>query len=67
MIERPKPEWQPIWLRCKQCNVAWDDWQPCHVPAETWCAHACTYHCPECGSDMVLLRLIPLKPPWDQP
>jgi hypothetical protein len=67
MTDWPKPTWRPIWLSCKGCRHDWDDWQPCHVPVETWCAHARTYHCPECGSDMVLLRLTPLKPPWDQP
>jgi hypothetical protein len=57
------PTWEPIWLACKACKHAWDDWQPCDVPPATWIAHVKTYHCPECGKGRryVLIRSMPLS------
>ena len=43
--------WGPIWLLCQDCGHAWDDWQSCRVPFETWIAHVKSYRCPECGAD----------------
>ena len=65
MSDWPKPTWEPLWLACKACGHKWDDWQPSHVPAETWIAHLRTHSCPKCGkgySDHVLLlRTKPLS------
>lgn len=59
-----KPTWDPLWLACKSCGHAWDDWQPCHVPVDTWLTHLKTHRCPQCGkgySDKnLLLRFKPL-------
>jgi hypothetical protein len=59
----PRPTFVPIWLACR-CGHAWDDWQPSHVPIDTWIAHIKTLHCPACGagykSRMLLLRDKPL-------
>jgi hypothetical protein len=35
MSEQIKPDFDPIWLRCRQCAYAWDDWLPVHVPIDT--------------------------------
>jgi hypothetical protein len=57
-----RPTFGPIWLACKRCKHAWDDWQPRNVPIETWAAHVMTYRCPQCdaGKGDVLLRMKPL-------
>jgi hypothetical protein len=52
-----RPEFQPIWLRCAACKHEWDDWQPCHVPIDTWIAHVSTFHCPRCPADRATVML----------
>ena len=58
-----KPTWEPIWLACCSCKHEWDDWQPCHVPIDTWVAHCRTYHCPKCGAGIgnILLLNKPMR------
>ena len=59
----PQPTWEPIWLLCKWCGHAWDDWQPNSVPFSTWIAHSKTYRCPQCGKGgrVILIRSQPLN------
>ena len=63
MTERPT--WLPIWLQCRPCGHAWDDWQPNACPIETWIAHAGTYRCPQCGASpqQIVLRTTPISLP----
>jgi hypothetical protein len=60
-----KPTSDAIWLRCKACGDAWDDWLPVHVPIATAVAHMQTYRCPACRADWehITIRTQPLKPP----
>jgi len=60
---RERPTFVPIWLACRHCRHAWDDWQPQDVPVETWVAHVKTYRCPRCGADAghVVLRAKPIE------
>ena len=60
----PKPTWEPIWLACSACRHRWDDWQPCHVPIDSYVAYVRTFRCPGCGggADVVTLRSTPLEP-----
>lgn len=64
-----KPWWAPIWLICKSCRHAWDDWQPQQCPIDTWVTHVKTYRCPNCGKRglNIYLRMTPLEAPDDQP
>jgi len=59
-----RPTWEPIWLACKSCRHAWDDWTPQDVPAITLIAHWKTYRCPACGKGgrSVLLRSMGAEP-----
>lgn len=45
----PRPEWIPLWLRCKACDHLWDDWQPTGAPIPVWLAAIECIHCPACG------------------
>lgn len=58
---RSSPTWERIWLSCRVCDHAWDDFQPNGVPPDTWIAHVQSYRCPECGSQDLLLRREPLE------
>jgi hypothetical protein len=60
-----RPSFVPIWLACKACEHAWDDWQPMGVPVEAWAAHVETYNCPRCGGgiDGLRLRWEPMEEP----
>jgi hypothetical protein len=55
----PKPTWEPLTLCCGACKHEWDDWQPLHVPAETWIAHVNTLRCPECAKRKLFMRASP--------
>jgi hypothetical protein len=57
------PDWDKIWLQCKHCQAAWDDWQPVFCPIPTWIAHVKTYRCPNCRrrGRNILLRMKPLE------
>jgi hypothetical protein len=56
------PSWVAIWLFCKKCAHAWDDWQPSGVPMATYVAHLKSYRCPACGTRRgIFLRRWPLK------
>lgn len=61
-MSEERPTFAPIWLACKACGHAWDDWQPQGVPVATWAAHVSAYRCPHCGAGKgdVLLRRAPL-------
>lgn len=44
----PKPEWMPLKLRCGQCSMEFDGWQPVKVPVTLWLAHIRLLRCPNC-------------------
>ncbi len=56
-----RPTFEPIWLSCKGCGHAWDDWQPNYVPVDTWISYVKSYRCPKCNATYgILIRMKPL-------
>lgn len=58
-----KPTWEPLWLRCKDCDLDFDDWQPCHVPIPVWLTHVRLIRCPHCDGKELYMRSTPRRPP----